>query len=44
MQEVKYIGLDISTSVIGICFLDKEEQVILLDYINLKNQYQILDI
>ncbi len=41
MQEVKYVGLDISTSVIGICFLDKEEQVILLDYINLKKEKSI---
>ena len=41
MQEVKYVGLDISTSVIGICFLDKKEDVILLDYINLKKEKSI---
>ena len=41
MQKVKYVGFDISTSVIGICFLDKDEQVILLDYINLKKEKSI---
>ena len=41
MQKVKYVGLDISTSIIGVCFLDKNEQVILLDYINLKKEKSI---
>ena len=36
MKKVKYIGLDISTSIIGICFLDKDSKLIDLDSINLK--------
>ena len=36
MEKVKYIGLDISTSIIGICFLDKDSKLIDLDSINLK--------
>ena len=36
MKTVKYIGLDISTSIIGVCFLDDCENIILLDYINMK--------
>jgi len=36
MIEVKYIGLDISTSIIGICFLDNNYNLINLQAINLK--------
>ena len=36
MKKVKYIGLDISTSIIGICFLDKLGNLINLESINLK--------
>lgn len=36
MKKVKYIGLDISTSIIGVCFLDKNSFLVDLDYINLK--------
>jgi len=36
MKKVKYIGLDISTSIIGICFLDANNDLIDLDSINLK--------
>lgn len=36
MNKVKYIGLDISTSIIGICFLDSNSKLIDLDSINLK--------
>lgn len=36
MQEISYIGLDISTSIIGICFLDSNSDLVLLDNINLK--------
>ena len=36
MKKVKYIGLDISTSIIGVCFLDKHNNLISLDSINLK--------
>jgi hypothetical protein len=36
MKKVKYIGLDISTSIIGVCFLDKHNDLISLDSINLK--------
>jgi len=35
-KNVKYVGLDISTSIIGVCFLDKNQDIILLDSINLK--------
>ena len=36
MNKVKYIGLDISTSIIGICFLDNNYSLIDLQNINLK--------
>ena len=36
MKEISYIGLDISTSIIGICFLDSNSDLVLLDNINLK--------
>lgn len=36
MSKVKYIGLDISTSIIGICFLDNNYNLIDLQNINLK--------
>ena len=36
MKKVKYIGLDISTSIIGVCLLDKENSLINLENINLK--------
>ena len=41
MQEVKYVGLDISTSVIGVCFLDEKEDIVLLDYVDLKKEKSI---
>ena len=36
MQEISYIGLDISTAIIGICFLDIDGNLVKLDSINLK--------
>ena len=36
MQDVKYIGLDISTSIIGLCFLDTNYNLVNLQAINLK--------
>ena len=36
MQKVKYIGLDISTSIIVICFLDKLGNLVNLENINLR--------
>ena len=36
MQEISYIGLDISTSIIGVCFLDVQGNLVKLDNINLK--------
>jgi len=36
MEKVKYIGLDISTSIIGVCFLDKNNDLVNLENINLK--------
>ena len=36
MKKVKYIGLDISTSIIGVCFLDNNNDLIELESINLK--------
>ena len=36
MANIKYIGLDISTSIIGICFLDNNYSLINLQAINLK--------
>ena len=38
MKEIKYIGLDISTSIIGICFMDINDNLVLLDSINLKKE------
>ena len=38
MNKVFYIGLDISTSITGICFLDEDENIVMLDNINLKKQ------
>lgn len=35
-ENVKYVGLDISTSIIGISFIDYKENLIFLDNINLK--------
>ena len=35
-KKVKYIGLDISTSIIGVCFLDSNSELINLENINLK--------
>jgi hypothetical protein len=43
LSNVKYIGLDISTSIIGVCFLDKDENVVLLDSINLKKIKSIFE-
>lgn len=43
MQEVCYIGLDISTSIIGICLLDYKENLINLENINLKKIKCIFD-
>ena len=34
MQEISYIGLDISTSIIGVCFLDVQGNLVKLDNIN----------
>ena len=36
MQEISYIGLDISTAIIGICLLDANGNLVKLDNINLK--------
>ena len=36
MAEIKYLGLDISTSIIGICFLDSNYNLVNLQAINLK--------
>ena len=36
MTEIKYLGLDISTSIIGICFLDSNYNLVNLQAINLK--------
>tara|TARA_S200000501_G_scaffold48545_1_gene39061 strand:+ start:2800 stop:3369 length:570 start_codon:yes stop_codon:yes gene_type:complete len=36
MKEIKYLGLDISTSIIGICFLDNNYNLVNLQAINLK--------
>jgi hypothetical protein len=36
MGEVKYIGLDISTAIIGLCFLDSNYNLVDLQAINLK--------
>tara|TARA_B100001989_G_scaffold244949_1_gene214228 strand:- start:5759 stop:6331 length:573 start_codon:yes stop_codon:yes gene_type:complete len=36
MTKIKYIGLDISTSIIGICFLDNNYNLVDLQNINLK--------
>jgi hypothetical protein len=36
MVEVKYIGLDISTAIIGLCFLDTNYNLVDLQAINLK--------
>ena len=36
MTEIKYLGLDISTSIIGICFLDSNYNLVDLQAINLK--------
>ena len=36
MTEIKYLGLDISTSIIGICFLDSSYNLVNLQAINLK--------
>ena len=36
MGEVKYIGLDISTAIIGLCFLDTNYNLVDLQAINLK--------
>lgn len=36
MNKVKYIGLDISTSIIGVAFLDKLGNLVSLENINLK--------
>lgn len=36
MNKIKYIGLDISTSIIGICFLDNNYNLVDLQNINLK--------
>ena len=36
MKDVKYIGLDISTSIIGLCFLDTNYNLVNLQAINLK--------
>ena len=43
MQEICYIGLDISTSIIGICLLDYKENLINLENINLKKIKCIFD-
>ena len=43
MQEISYIGLDISTSIIGICFLDSNSELVLLDNINLKKTKSMFD-
>ena len=36
MNKIKYIGLDISTSIVGICFLDKDQNLILASALSLK--------
>ena len=41
MQEISYIGLDISTSIIGVCFLDIDGHLVKLDNINLKKTKSI---
>ena len=41
MQEISYIGLDISTAIIGICFLDINGNLVKLDNINLKKTKSI---
>jgi len=38
MSVISYVGLDISTSIIGICFLNKNEDIVLLESINLKKE------
>ena len=43
MQEVCYIGLDISTSIIGVCLLDYKGDLINLENINLKKIKCIFD-
>jgi len=43
MQKVCYIGLDISTSIIGVCLLDYKEKLINLENINLKKIKCIFD-
>jgi hypothetical protein len=43
MKKIKYIGLDISTSIIGVCFLDKDNNLIDLDSINLKKTKCMFD-
>ena len=41
MQEISYIGLDISTAIVGICFLDINGNLVKLDNINLKKTKSI---
>ena len=43
MKKVKYVGFDISTSIIGVCFLDNEYNLIDLDNIDLKKCKDIFD-
>ena len=35
-NNVKFIGLDISTSIIGICFMDDKYQLVCLDFLDLR--------
>lgn len=35
-KKIKFIGLDISTSIIGICFLNEKYKLVNLDYIDLR--------
>ena len=43
MKQVKFIGLDISTSIVGISFLDKDGEMIDLKAVNLKKTECIFD-
>lgn len=43
MKKIKYIGLDISTSIIGVCFLNKNNELVSLESINLKKTKCMFD-
>jgi hypothetical protein len=42
-EEVCFIGLDISTSIIGVCLLNSEQEIVNLSAINLKKTKNIFD-